>query len=299
MIESTSIDPSAISTSEIQKLLLATVAPRPIAFASTVDSEGNVNLSPFSFFNVFSSNPPILIFSPARRSRDNSIKHTLENVTATKQVVINIVNYSIIEQMSLTSTEYDRGINEFEKAGLTALPSEKIVPPRVKESPVSFECVVDDIIALGSKGGAGNLVISRVVHIHIDNKYISDKGEIDIQKLDLVARMGGNWYARIVKESLFEIAKPVLTKGIGVDNLPKHIFNTNVLSGNNIGQLGNVEKIPSKIDLIDLKTDPEVLKIIQIEDHNSQLESLHKLVKLHLENNNIDLAIKTIFVLEK
>ena len=299
MIESTSIDPGAISTSEIQKLLLATVAPRPIAFASTVDSEGNVNLSPFSFFNVFSSNPPILIFSPARRSRDNSIKHTLENVTATKQVVINIVNYSIIEQMSLTSTEYDRGINEFEKAGLTALPSEKIVPPRVKESPVSFECVVDDIIALGSKGGAGNLVISRVVHIHIDNKYISAKGEIDIQKLDLVARMGGNWYARIVKESLFEIAKPVLTKGIGVDNLPKHIFNTNVLSGNNIGQLGNVEKIPSKIDLMDLKTDPEVLKIIQIEDHNSQLESLHKLVKLHLENNNIDLAIKTIFVLEK
>ena len=203
-----SLDPLQLDTKEVHKILLSSVAPRPIAFASTVDLKGNVNLSPFSYFNVFSSNPPILIFSPSRRVRDNTTKHTLENSKETKEVVINVVNYSIVEQMSQTSREYDKGVNEFVETGLTEVPSLKVKPPRVLESPISFECTVDNIVSLGESGGAGQLIIAKVIQIHIDRDYLDAEGNIDSEKLDLVARMGGDWYTKANKESMFKIPKP-------------------------------------------------------------------------------------------
>lgn len=203
-----SFDPETLETRDLHQLLLSAIAPRPIAFASTIDSKGNVNLSPFSYFNVFSSNPPILIFSPSRRVRDNTTKHTLENADETREVVINMVDYSIVEQMSKSSNEYAKGVNEFTKTGLTEVSSLKVKPPRVLESPVSFECVVDNIISLGEKGGAGQLVIAKVVHIHVNSELLDSNDQIDPTKLDLVARLGGDWYSRVTKESMFTISKP-------------------------------------------------------------------------------------------
>ncbi len=204
----TSFDPELLDTRTVHKLLSASIAPRPIAFASTVDAKGNVNLSPFSFFNVFSSNPPILIFSPARRVRDNTTKHTLQNAAETKEVVINIVDFPIVEQMSASSKEYAKGVNEFIESGLTEVPSLKVKPPRVLESPVSFECVVDNIISLGEHGGAGQLVIAKVVHIHVKSEVLDANNEINSEQLDLVARLGGDWYTRVTKDSIFKIPKP-------------------------------------------------------------------------------------------
>ena len=203
-----SIDPINLEVKELHKILLSSVAPRPIAFASTVDSNGNVNLSPFSYFNVFSSNPPILIFSPSRRVRDNTTKHTLENAKQTKEVVINVVNFPIVEQMSKSSIEYEKGVNEFIETGLTQVKSVLVKPPRVLESPISFECNVQDIVSLGESGGAGQLIIAKVVQIHIDKKFLDKNGDIDSEKLDLVARMGGDWYTRSTKDSMFKIPKP-------------------------------------------------------------------------------------------
>ena len=203
-----SIDPISLQTKELHKILLSSIAPRPIAFASTVDSIGNVNLSPFSYFNVFSSNPPILIFSPSRRVRDNTTKHTLENAMETKEVVINVVNFPIVEQMSKSSIEYEKGVNEFIETGLTQVKSLLVKPLRVLESPISFECRVQEIISLGESGGAGQLIIAKVVQIHIDKKFLDKNGDIDSEKLDLVARMGGDWYTRSTKESMFKIPKP-------------------------------------------------------------------------------------------
>ena len=203
-----SFDPELLETREVHRLLSSAIAPRPIAFASTIDAKGNVNLSPFSFFNVFSSNPPILIFSPARRVRDNTTKHTLQNAAETKEVVINIVDFSIVEQMSETSREFDKGVNEFTETGLTEVPSVKVKPPRVLESPVSFECVVENIVSLGEHGGAGQLVIAKVVQIHVKSELLDENDQIDSKKLDLVARLGGDWYTRVTKESMFKIPKP-------------------------------------------------------------------------------------------
>lgn len=203
-----SIDPISLETKELHKILLSSIAPRPIAFASTIDSNGNVNLSPFSYFNVFSSNPPILIFSPSRRVRDNTTKHTLENAIETKEVVINVVNFPIVEQMSKSSIEYEKGVNEFIETGLTEVESLLVKPPRVLESPISFECKVQDIVSLGESGGAGQLIIAKVVQIHIDKKFLDKNGDILSEKLDLVARMGGDWYTRATKESMFKIPKP-------------------------------------------------------------------------------------------
>ena len=203
-----SFDPELLETRDVHRLLSSSIAPRPIAFASTIDAKGNVNLSPFSFFNVFSSNPPILIFSPARRVRDNTTKHTLQNAAETKEVVINIVDFSIVEQMSESSKEYDKGVNEFIEAGLTEVPSLKVKPPRVLESPVSFECSVENIISLGEHGGAGQLVIAKVVHIHVKSELLDENGQIDSEKLDLVARLGGDWYTRVTRDSMFKLAKP-------------------------------------------------------------------------------------------
>ena len=239
-----SIIPQEVSTSKLHSYLLSAVSPRPIAFASTVDGLGNVNLSPFSFFNVFSANPPILVFSPARRVRDNTTKHTLENILITKEVVINIVNYDMVQQMSLSSTEYPDGVNEFLKSGLTEVASDIVKPPRVKEAPVHFECKVNDVIALGNEGGAGNLIIAEVVKLHIKETILDADGKIDANKIDTVARMGSNWYNRS-REGMFEVIKPIKTRGIGVDALPLSIKNSEILTGNDLGILGNSESIPS------------------------------------------------------
>ncbi|RKR14925.1 flavin reductase (DIM6/NTAB) family NADH-FMN oxidoreductase RutF [Maribacter vaceletii] len=290
------LDPKEIETAQLHGLLLSGIAPRPIAFASTVDGEGNVNLSPFSFFNVFSANPPILIFSPARRVRDNTTKHTLENTIETKEVVINTVNFSMVEQMSLASTEYGKGVNEFTKAGLTPVPSVKVKPPRVKESPVSFECIVENVMPLGKEGGAGNLVIARVVLIHIDDAYINEKGNLDTRKLDMVARMGESWYCRASKDALFEIPKPVFTKGIGVDKLPKHILESEILTGNNLGRLGNSEKLPTYEEISTfLGKNKEVQTMVS----NKDIPALHTKIKEFLKEENVSKAILVAFSLNK
>lgn len=238
------IDPTQVSQRELHSVILTAVAPRPICFASTVDKQGRVNLSPFSFFNIFSTDPPIMIFSPSRSGRDNSLKHTHENVLEVPEVVINIVNHPMVEQMSLASTGYGKGVNEFEKAGFTPVPSERVRPPRVAESPVSIECRVDKVVELAQKPGAGNLIFAQVELVHVNTDYFTD-GVLDTEKLDLVGRMGENWYIRAVRESLFEIPKPIKTLGIGVDALPQGIRESKLLSGNNLGRLGNLETLPS------------------------------------------------------
>nr|WP_124979669.1 flavin reductase family protein [Nonlabens xiamenensis] len=243
------IDPKDIKTAQLHGIMLGAVQPRPIAFASTVDAEGRVNLSPYSFFNVFSANPPVMIFSPARRVRDNTIKHTLVNAQNTKEVVINIVNYEIVQQMSLSSTEYAEGVNEFEKSGLTEVPSEVVKPPRVAESPVQFECKVKEVVELGQEGGAGNLIICEVVMVHVNDAVLDDQGKIDPFKIDTVARMGGNWYCRS-KDAMFEVPKPLSSLGVGVDAIPSHARNSDVLTGNDLGKLGNVEQVPDQEEVI-------------------------------------------------
>ena len=250
-----SITPGEISTAKLHAYMLASIAPRPICFASTVDKEGNVNLSPYSFFNAFGSNPSTLIFSPARRVRDNTIKHTLENVMETMEVCINVVNYDMVWQMSLASTEYEKGINEFEKSGFTELPSELIRAPRVKESPVQFECKVREIIETGNEGGAGNLIICEILKMHINEAVLDDEQRIDQNKIQLVSRLGGNWYGKAFGDSLFEIEKPVRNKGIGVDAIPENIRLSTVLTGNNLGQLGNVEALPTETEIADFAED--------------------------------------------
>ena len=283
-----SFSPKDLSTGRLHGYLLSAVAPRPIAFASTIDANGNSNLSPFSFFNVFSANPPIMIFSPARRVRDNTTKHTLENVEITKEVVINIVNYDIVHQMSLSSTEYPKGINEFEKAGLTMLPSDEIKPFRVAESPVQFECKVNDIINLGTEGGAGNLVICEVVKLHISDEVMNDDNTINQEALDLVARAGGSYYSRANK-GFFEIPKPLRTMGIGVDALPEHVKNSMILTGNNLGMLANVDELPSK---------EAVSKFIEhISDKHPEIKTAshrkkHKLAQNYLSYGDVESAWK-------
>ena len=242
------LHPDELETRDLHGYLLGAVGPRPIAFASTVDAEGNPNLAPFSFFNVFSANPPVLIFSPARRVRDNTTKHTLENVLETREVVINVVTYPMVQQMSLASTEYDRGVNEFEKAGFTMVPSEMVTPCRVGESPVQFECRVTKVEALGKEGGAGNLIFSEVVRMHLKKDVLDNQGRLDPVKLDLVARMGGNWYSR-ASDGLFEVPKPLSSKGVGVDAIPQAIRNSPILTGNDLGMLGNFEGIPTEAEV--------------------------------------------------
>ena len=278
------IDPKVISNPEMYRYLTGTIGPRPIALASTIDKDGNVNLSPFSFFNVFGSNPPILIFSPSRRGRDNTTKDSLDNVHEVKEVTISIVNYSMVEQMSLASTEYAKGINEFEKSGLTAVPSEKVSTPRVGESPASFECIVKEIKPLGDQGGAGNLVICEVVLAHIDHSIIVDN-QIDPIKLDAVSRMGGNWYCHAQGDALFEVAKPITIIGMGVDQIPNSIKNSKVLTGNHLGKLGNVEKLPTQNEVDEFANEPEVSAILEYVDHEPDQiqDELHKLAAQHLD----------------
>lgn len=285
-----SIDPKSISTAQLQGYLQGSVGPRPIAFASTMDADGNANVSPFSFFNVFSANPPILIFSPARRVRDNTIKHTLINAVATKEVVINVVNYDIVQQISLASTEYADGVDEFIKSGLTPVASDIVKPYRVKESPVQFECKVNQIIALGSEGGAGNLVVCEVVKIHIDEAVLDSNGAIDQHKIDLVSRLGGNWYSRS-NQGLFEVPKPLATLGIGVDAIPDFIKQSPVFNGNDLGILGNVEALPTTEEVsIFVQQNFAVKAVLSSDDPEKvQLEA-----KRYLNENDVDSAWKVL-----
>lgn len=274
-----SINPKELEIPQLHRYLLGAIGPRPIAFASTIDENGVANLSPFSFFNVFSANPPIMVFSPARSGRTGATKNTLDNVKNIKEVVINVVNHDIVQQMSLASSPYDASIDEFVKAGLTPVPSELIKPFRVKESPVQFECKVNEIVELGQNGGAGNLVICEVVKIHINEAVLDESGMIDQHKIDLVSRMGGNWYCRADKNSMFEIQKPITTIGIGVDQIPEDIRNSTILTGNDLGLLGSVEAIPSN---------EEVLSF------DAPTGDKHKLAKALLAKNEVLEAWKTL-----
>ena len=278
-----SIEPKDLTPVKLQGYLQGAIGPRPIAFASTVDIDGNPNLSPFSFFNVFSSNPPILVFSPARRVRNNTIKHTLMNADATREVVINVVNFDIVQQASLSSTEYGDGVNEFVKAGLTPIASDIVKPFRVAESPVQFECKVNEIINLGDGGGAGNLIICEVVKIHIDERILDENGAVDQYKIDLVSRMGGNWYSRANK-GLFEVEKPITTLGIGVDNIPLLIRKSSVFSGNDLGKLGNVEALPNDEEVSIFVTENfEVKGVLSSDD----VDKKYELARKYIERNDI------------
>lgn len=284
------IDPKEISTAKLQGYLQSAIGPRPIAFASTIDKNGKPNLSPFSFFNIFSANPPILVFSPARRVRDNSIKHTLVNCEQTRQVVINVVNYDMVQQVSLSSTEYAEGVNEFEKAGFTAIPSDTIKPYRVAESPVQFECKVNEIIALGENGGAGNMIICEIVKMHISDLILDENGIISPTKIDLVSRLGGNWYSRS-REGLFEVEKPLTTLGIGVDEIPEFIKESAVFNGNDLGKLGNVESLPTEEEItIFVKRNFEVKGVLSADDEVKK----HELAKEYLDKNEVLTAWKVL-----
>jgi flavin reductase (DIM6/NTAB) family NADH-FMN oxidoreductase RutF len=289
------LDPKEIPTAKLHGYLLAAVAPRPIAFASTIDKDGKPNLSPYSFFNVFSANPPIAIFSPARRVRDNTIKHTLENVYEVKEVVINIVNYAMVEKMSLSSTEYAKGVNEFEKAGFTPIASETVRPFRVKESPVQLECKVREVVALGTEGGAGNLIIAEITRVHIDEAVLNAEGRIDQHKIDLVARLGENWYCRASGDALFEVEKPLTTVGIGVDAIPEDIKNSEILTGNDIGKLGNVEELPNETDVNEFKLLELSDLFLEFQDEPTILEKkLHEIAHQYLKENKKIEAWKTL-----
>jgi flavin reductase (DIM6/NTAB) family NADH-FMN oxidoreductase RutF len=285
-----SLDPKDISPAKLQGYLQSAVAPRPIAFASTISNDGQPNLSPFSFFNVFSSNPPILIFSPARRVRNNTIKHTLINADETREVVINVVNYDIVQQVSLASTEYGDGVNEFIKAGLTPIASDIVKPFRVKESPVQFECKVNEIISLGNEGGAGNLIICEVLKIHISENILDENGMIDQHKIDLVSRMGGNWYSRS-NMGMFEVTKPLTTLGIGVDAIPDHIKQSPVFDGNDLGMLGNIECLPTTEEVTIFVNGNFAVKAVLSGD---DIVKQHQKAKEYLHNDDVLSAWKVL-----
>lgn len=266
--------PSEVSPMELQTVMQTAIAPRPIALASTVDKDGNINLSPFSFFNMFSTVPPIVIFSPSRRVRDNTTKHTLENVLEVPEVVIGVVNYNIVQQISLSSTEYEKEVNEFIKSGLTMKDADLVKPKLIEECPVNFECKVLELKSLGNEGGAGNLVICEVQKIHIREEYLNDEGKLDQRKLDLVARLGGNWYSRNNENNLFEVPKPLVTKGIGFDLLPDEIKYSKVFTGNDLGMLANTEELPNAEFSADENVHKEAQKLLE----KSEIQEAWKLL---------------------
>lgn len=289
---------SDLSPLQLQNYLQYAIAPRPICFASTIDKSGNVNLSPFSFFNMFSTNPPMCVFSPSRRVRDNTTKHTLENVLEVKECVINIVNYAMVQQMSLASTEYGKEINEFEKAGFTMLSSQMVKPPRVAEAPVQFECIITEVISLGDNPGAGNLVLAEIKVIHIDENILDKDGKIDQEKIDLVARLGGDWYCRVTKENLFQVPKPLTTLGIGVDALPYGVRNSMVLTGNDLGMLGNVAALPFPEEIDDIAVLSEVKEVLDatIGDPGNRTRELQELAKQFLKEGRVLDALKVVLL---
>ncbi len=290
-----SLDPKELSVPQVHRYLLGAIGPRPIAFASTIDENGVPNLAPFSFFNVFSANPPILIFSPARSGRNNTTKDTYENVKVVPECVINIVNFDIVEQMSLASSPFEKDVDEFIKSGLTPVPSDLVKPYRVEESPVQFECKVNEVIELGTEGGAGNLIICEVVRIHIKEEVLDENQMIDQLKIDLVARMGGNWYCRADKNSMFEIVKPITTIGVGYEAIPEDIRKSSVLTGNDLGKLGGVEEIPNETDVNEYKLIELSDLFVSLEDNAVELElELHKLAQQLLKEDKLEEAWKTL-----
>ena len=290
-----SLDPKELTVQRLHQLLLGAIGPRPIAFASTLDQEGNANLAPFSFFNVFSANPPILVFSPARSGRTGQSKDTFNNAKAVPEVVINLVNYNMVHQMSLASSPYAPGIDEFVKAGFTALASQKVAPFRVAEAPVQFECKVQQIIELGQEGGAGNLIICEVVQMHIHEDLLNENGLIDQHKIDLVARMGGDWYCRANTESMFEIKKPITTCGIGYDALPQDIKNSQLLSANDLGQLAGIEELPNETDVNEYKLLELSTLFLDLEhDANALEQALHQRAHELLAQNQLEEAWLTL-----
>jgi flavin reductase (DIM6/NTAB) family NADH-FMN oxidoreductase RutF len=276
------INPKEIPVPQLHSYLLGAVVPRPIAFASTVDREGNVNLSPFSFFNVFSANPPVLIFSPARRGRDNTVKNTYENVLEVPEVVINVVSYDMVQQASLASAEYPKGINEFVKAGLTQVPSVRVKPPRVGESKISMECQVNEVIRLGDGGAAGNLVICELLLMHIEDSVLDAEGKIDPFKLDAVARMGGDWYCRANGENLFRLPQPGMKLGIGVEQLPEVIRKSPVFSQSDLAMLAGVEQLPDQDLTNQLGNDPDVRQAL-----SGSTEQLHLLAQTYIRERKV------------
>lgn len=290
-----SINPKEIEIPKLHRYLLGSIGPRPIAFASTIDSKGNINLAPFSFFNVFSANPPIMIFSPARSGRTNESKDTYNNVKEVPEVVINVVTHEMVHQMSLASSPYGSDVSEFEKAGFTSLESDMITPPRVKESPVQFECKVNEVIELGDQGGAGNLIICEVLRIHLKESLLDQNEMIDQHKIDLVSRMGGNWYCRADKNSMFEIQKPITTCGIGFDALPTDIRNSSILSGNDLGQLAGIEQLPNETDVNEYKLLELSELFLSLEEDAVQLEiEIHKRAQDLLKRNLLEEAWLTL-----
>ena len=286
------INPKEIKTGLFHSYMLSAIAPRPIALASTIDQQGNPNLSPFSFFNAFGSNPPLVVFSPARRVRDNTTKHTLQNVYEVKEVVINVVNFAMVQQTSLASTEYPKGVNEFVKAGFTPVESMLIKPFRVKESPVQMECKVLNVIETGQEGGAANLVICEILLMHISEEVLTEDNKIDQNKIDLVARMGFDLYCRASGNALFEVPKPNSKIGIGYDQIPKKIRNSIVLTGNDLGILGNVEAVPTNEQIQTFKQSEKFKQITMLfEKHPEELEKqFHLVAKSILERGNVDEA---------
>ncbi len=270
----TSYDFSSISIRQKFGLITGGVTPRPIAFVSTINKKGQVNLSPFSFFNAFGANPPILVFSPSRRVRDNTVKHTLENVKEVSECVIHIANYEMVEQLSLSSGDYAKGVNEFVKAGFTEISSIAVKPPRIKQAPIAFECKVNNIVETGKEGGAGNLVICEILHAHVSNDILDSDGKIDPIKMNPIARLGANYYAQINEKSLFEVAKPLAHPGIGFDNLPNSILQSKILTANNLGQLASVKEIPTK----------------SLNPSTKSIEESHTLAKHLLDNGDIEKA---------
>ena len=274
------VDPKNTPTKDLHQYLLAAVSPRPIALASTLDENGRVNLAPYSFFNCFSSNPPILVFSSNRRVSNNTTKDTLHNIERTKEVVIHSVNYPIVRQMTLSSIEYPADVNEFEKAGFTAIPSDLVKPPRVKESPVHMECKVRDIITLGESGGAGHLIICDMVRMHISEEIFDADGKINPHKLDMMGRMGRSYYVRASGDAVHRIYQPVMELGIGFDGLPSQDRESKILSGNELSQLANLTALPTEAELSTLREDEDVKKLLQSSDPK---RAIHQYAKEILE----------------
>lgn len=287
-----SFEAKDVSNPYLFKTFLGAIGPRPIAFASTIDKQGNVNLAPFSFFNAFGVNPSTLIFSPSRRGRDNTTKHTYQNVKEVAEVVINVVNYAMVEQMSLSSSDYEKGVDEFVKSGFTKLNSDTVKPPRVGESPVQFECIVREVIETSDQGGAANLVICEVQKVHIKEELLDDDGMIDQTKIDLVGRMGGNYYVRANGDALFEVAKPGKSLGIGIDRLPGHIRNSKILSGNDLGKLGLSESLPSNEEKDIIKSDSNYTDLIK----EGNIDKIHKKAQQLIKNGEIRKAFSLLMV---
>ena len=294
------IDPENTPTRDLHQFLLGSVAPRPIAFASTIDADGNMNIAPYSFFNAFSSNPPIVVFSSNRRVVDNTTKDTLQNVKDTGEVVINVVTHSIVRQMAVTSIQFDTGVSEFEKSGLTPIPADLVKPYRVKESPVHLECKVDDIITLGEHGGAGHLIICKVVRMHVSEDVIDENNRIDPQKIDLVGRMGRSYYARASGDAIFTVVQPVTTISIGYDKLPFSIRNSNVLTGNQLGRLAGIESIPETQFVLDALHNARVKALMKVHTQNAEglKNALHEMGGEALDEGDMELGVQLCFLPE-